>query len=131
MIYQSDNKFLVIPFKAIYQENEEYILNKEEFENNLLMNLMLEDPKAVLPEIIYEDISLTIDQQKRYEEVKNIEKLTLDEVRNYVVDGTIPENPVYRVIQLENLLTDVILNSPEGRIASLESAVQDLILGGM
>lgn len=115
MIYQNNDQFLVFPYKAKYGQKEQFVVDKERFEEDLLFILKIDDENAVLPDISYENISLTPEQASRYEEIKNIKGLQLDEVRDYVVDGTLVNSPYYLALSNSNYLLDL-----EFRISMIE-----------
>lgn len=105
MIYQTNNEFKVIPFKALVNDEEFFILNKEEFEENLKQSLAMEQNveinEVTLPIINYTDVLLAEDQEKRFNEIKNIQEISLDEARDYVISNKTGNSLAFKTFLLE------------------------------
>lgn len=99
-IYQEDNQYKFMPFKAIVSDKEFYIENKINFEQRLLNDLQEEeDLKAInecrepntitLPTITYMDVTHTLEESNRLLECQG-SNANLDDVRHYVETGAFP-----------------------------------------
>lgn len=115
MIYQSNEEFKIFPYKAIYDNQEIFITSKEQFELDLLERLQMEEnhrafeenrePNEVeLPDIEYVEVTLTEEQEERFNFITKIKGLSLDEVNDYVIENIEPDNPSYHSVKLTEQL---------------------------
>jgi len=100
MIYQLNHEFKTFKFKTVINNELHYLNDKEEFESQF------EDLPAPL---IYEDVALTEEQQKRFERVAEVKDITLDEVVAYTIEGIEPNNPYYLIGKLKKENEDLAI----------------------
>ena len=100
MIYQLNHEFKVQKFKTVIDGQVYYLSDKEEFESQF------EDLPAPL---IYEDVALTEEQQKRFERVAEVKDITLDEVVAYTINGIEPTCPYYQIGKLKKENEDLAI----------------------
>ena len=100
MIYQLNHEFKIQKFKTVIDGQVYYLNDKGEFESQF------EDLPAPL---IYEDVALTEEQQKRFERVAEVKDITLDEVVAYTIDGIEPNNPSYLIGKLKKENEDLAI----------------------
>lgn len=114
MIYQENKEFKIFQYEASWNTSEgtrsQYVNDKSEFERELLEQLKMTDPESsetpILPNITYVDVALTTDEQTRFDQIKKL-ALTLDQVRDFVINATVPDSDTYRVVELQETLTSV------------------------
>lgn len=105
MIKQTNDKFEPILFIAKYNEETVYIDDKKEFEE------ILEEELGELPIIVYEDIILTEEQQARLELMNSMSDISLDEARDYIMDGIIGNSLSFKYLNLKNKNNDLELQN--------------------
>ena len=131
MIYQTHEGFYVYSFKATYEDKEEYVSNKEQFERDILNRLsMLGEGEPVLPTITYSEVSLDAEQQSRFNYVKDLQGISLGEVVNYVISSIEPTCPSYEIKKLkeQNSLLELQNGALTDRTEFLEATIEEIIL---
>ena len=115
MIRRTSDGFFVMSYKANYEydgeEVEIHLDDKDEFEEQLKERIAIEEDKDIedveLPDITYEEVELTEEQQARFDEIKEVEGISLDEVRDYTKDGTTSDSIAFKTFIQEKDLDDL------------------------
>ena len=115
MIKRTSDGFFVMNYKASYEldgeQQETYLDNKEEFEEMLKEEISMKqdkEPEEVeLPAISYEDVELDSEQQERFNEIKEVNGISLDEVRAYTINGTESDSIAFKTYLLEKDNADI------------------------
>jgi len=127
MIYQEGSKFKVFPFKAIVGIEEHFISDKVQFEKDLKIISDMNEEEST--SVTYENVSLTTEQQERFNKITMIQGVTLDEVREYVVSSVKPSNASFLIKEVmeENKIVKMKLDAAIDRNQFLEDVISEIV----
>lgn len=126
MIYQFNSEFRIFKYSTTFKGKVFHLDDKEQFENTLKELLQQEEDMKAIEEgrepvdisilpLVYEDVSLTEEQLDRFNAIKDVKDITLDDVRDYTLNNVDGDSIAFqnykmqkRIVELEDILAGVI-----------------------